>query len=1049
MRKFLLLFLLLSAAGIAQTFDFEGKTYLVYPIVLETEYEGVDTSKVKKERAYRHFESTNVSSVDIPPIISTIKDGTYVLLDRPKEVFPDTTIMHKEVVRAVFNIKLNRFNGKATLYNLKGEKTEEGNYLDGLKSGVWKSFGKDEKYYDTYSYIKGRREGYYKKYSLLEGKPYLIEKGIEGDGYDETDTVFAYAVDSSGAVYKSEEYCGSHYAVKNYYRTFYPNGKIKLKIDPLEFKRDCAISIGSNYAEYGEYDLVSFRSNQSVIPLLEKFGGLPEKVRFFAYHSNGRLFGEFKNYKSYEIEKAEFDTLFHYNGAIYLLKSNYSDTLNRKRQIIQRFDINGKTEAKILMIDDLNYQTTIYEKQIDRNGKLKTVNANYELLYELARENDKNYVPKDSLILTHISTTKYGLRSVYKSPLIGPQRFYRLQEGPYQLDFKILKYDSVFYKFQYVAQLGDLKAVLTANAKEEKTLRLNNDISRLMNIIRPSDRKDSIFFYYKDKPFTGEVNLVFSADTFKVKKEGKKLLVNVLPLFGKKLSKAEIDNDSSHFVITLKDGMISYVDFELVTQEGIARGASAFANNFPDGHAFVEFDGISKRKQKNKRIRRKDFGRCEADFSNGNLNGAVKIWAWSRDEDTIKLIKKENYSEGFLNDTSFSFSGGTSYMIYNMGELKCTMLGDDTKGTRTYRFYDRLNARSKEYTLNSKNDTIAFANFFNDKIHGKAMAQVEDGKGYIISYFDSAEVSKQISYYDENNVLRLFIEIDSCHESAYAPIQWENPMTAWENQIDFAGKVKMYYPNGQLYFEGKTKMDRKVHTYTGYNGSGECEDKGILANTEYKHTSIEYLMYRCGLWKYYTIDGKLWKEVDYKKGNRNASLEISPSKMITGELANYKEYYPSGAIKYVGIVTKEDINSNCDLGIPEDNRSIVYKSYLKEDGTSVVALGTGKIQVFHINGVLKMEGNVVNGNWSGLYKEYNSDGKLITIGKYLKGEKHGRWLEGDVEGFNYDDVRCFESLEAQKEHERNEFNTIEIQESYYNNGYQYSSNRYTFKRSLK
>jgi hypothetical protein len=52
-------------------------------------------------------------------------------------------------------------------------------------------------------------------------------------------------------------------------------------------------------------------------------------------------------------------------------------------------------------------------------------------------------------------------------------------------------------------------------------------------------------------------------------------------------------------------------------------------------------------------------------------------------------------------------------------------------------------------------------------------------------------------------------------------------------------------------------------------------------------------------------------------------------------------------------------------------------------------------------GVLQSEGGLVNGIPEGVWKFYDREGGLTSVGKYVNGKREGRWLSGDLTGLGF------------------------------------------------
>ena len=74
---------------------------------------------------------------------------------------------------------------------------------------------------------------------------------------------------------------------------------------------------------------------------------------------------------------------------------------------------------------------------------------------------------------------------------------------------------------------------------------------------------------------------------------------------------------------------------------------------------------------------------------------------------------------------------------------------------------------------------------------------------------------------------------------------------------------------------------------------------------------------------------------------------------------------------------------------------------------------------------------------------------MVGVGQYVDGKKNGRWLSGDLSGFNYLDGGCYESDESKAQIAKAVQYNIEITEVMYENDVQKSSQQYQFTRSAE
>ena len=148
-----------------------------------------------------------------------------------------------------------------------------------------------------------------------------------------------------------------------------------------------------------------------------------------------------------------------------------------------------------------------------------------------------------------------------------------------------------------------------------------------------------------------------------------------------------------------------------------------------------------------------------------------------------------------------------------------------------------------------------------------------------------------------------------------------------------------------------------------------------------------------------------------------------------------------------GLLLDETNEQECETDLFENSYKVLYTDFYAIDGKSLMTNSTGSIKKYYSNQLVREEGKYINGKKEGWWKEFNREGKLIFVGRYVNGLPDGRWLHGDLQGINYLDDRCFESMQKEQEAIEEAQYYLEISETFYKNGVEIKSNYYTFKRA--
>ncbi len=1033
MRKLLLLLFALASANLfaqdGKTFEFEGKVRLVYPIVLEAEkivepfIDSVfaDDDHVGYSRKYNIQEK---QATDIPPVLQRLIDGDYVMLQNREDVF---------TVRAVFSVLNGKITGWVVMYDAEGKIEQQGEFINGYKNGKWKEFVKegDCNLTNEFNYVKGEKSGAYKVYHCVNSKIYLLEDG-EKANYSGYAHITRYDTDSAKNVYLRCDYMTRGGDVSDYYKEFYPNGALKAEILKETFDSVRFMQLQRNERDvvddvslYDSEELEDLGVNSTKLKLLDTLYFCLNSGSLRFYHANGKVAGDIKfnafSSFSYNLSNVHYHQLLNDKGGLLATQSSLPDTLGKQRTAYRFYDEDGILYKQVLACGTKeDYSYSEYEvKKRNSLGEMAVVNAYYDFLYDM----DKLMLSNDTMVLLRESIHKGTHTKQYVSPALKNARFTQTTHQYMKQYFNVYSYDPNNFLFTNTVEFGDLKAIIYTRKDKSKKASRKKTPSSLFKMWKLSESKldgrlDSMVIYYQNKPVSAKVYIVYSDENFVVKKEKKQIVLNMKAFYTNDMrKKIQIDTVQTKAFIECEKGEIKLVDYNLVTNIVSLKAYVPFQNSMPHGkmdfEMEVNYPAPMKLNQKFK---------AEINVNNGIPEGKTIAWEWKKETNSYCLKKVENFKDGLHYDTSYTYKDCaiSDRTIYDDNKEKnglCFHVNYD--GDCDYSNYNHGILHGAKYSIKD-GDTLEFSNYENGVLQGVAYnsEQINGKKFKSVFNYKDGKMVKTIKCFAEDGSLRMAIEIDSCYGEQSYYGENKNPLQSWEYLYNIAGRVKWYYPNGSLYAEGQT-----AYALSNFDG-----DSVITA-----------WMNRTGIWKYYYDNGKVKMELDY-----NAQL---PNTMYYR--AAYVEYYPSGRRKYDGYVTNDSYASDCESDFPETDFSLKINNYLKEDGTFIVKNGSGYLKLYHFNGVLKLEGKLVSGKHDGWWKEYNNGGHLISVGKYILGEKDGRWLEGDLEGINYLDDRCFENLEAQETYEKEEKNSIEITEQLYTKGQQKFSKTYSFKRSIK
>ncbi len=221
---------------------------------------------------------------------------------------------------------------------------------------------------------------------------------------------------------------------------------------------------------------------------------------------------------------------------------------------------------------------------------------------------------------------------------------------------------------------------------------------------------------------------------------------------------------------------------------------------------------------------------------------------------------------------------------------------------------------------------------------------------------------------------------------------------------------KYYYDNGKISSEGFIKNEKPDGYWKTYYENGILKSEGNRKSFLLDST-----------WKFYNNAGELKVEINYKNNKKNGLriTYIENEKIEEGFIEDTKQgftyvYYPSGKLKQ-----KTNFKNGKENGISkkfaEDGRIITiteYKQGFIVNREYINRLDKNGLKqdlwvYFYDNEKKKTEINYKNNLKNGYYKEYDKEGKLTKIEKYINNE-----LQEDVQ----------------------ELKEYEIKKDYYSNG---------------
>jgi uncharacterized protein len=231
--------------------------------------------------------------------------------------------------------------------------------------------------------------------------------------------------------------------------------------------------------------------------------------------------------------------------------------------------------------------------------------------------------------------------------------------------------------------------------------------------------------------------------------------------------------------------------------------------------------------------------------------------------------------------------------------------------------------------------------------------------------------------------LRIFLSLLTVHCSLLTAFSQDSVVVK-------NGYQKFYYTNGKISSEGTMRNGQPDGYWKSYFENGKIKSEGNRKNYELD-----------SLWKFYNEEGKLILDVNYKSGKKSGikttylDLETIRENFVNDVKEGYtRYYYDDGKLKMEvpflkGLeqgLAKEYSKQGDIITLIEYKRGFVVDR-MKINRRDANNLKQGKWFVFYDNGNVKQEGTYRDDKKDGYFKEFAENGDLISVTKYVNGEK--------------------------------------------------------------
>ena len=209
---------------------------------------------------------------------------------------------------------------------------------------------------------------------------------------------------------------------------------------------------------------------------------------------------------------------------------------------------------------------------------------------------------------------------------------------------------------------------------------------------------------------------------------------------------------------------------------------------------------------------------------------------------------------------------------------------------------------------------------------------------------------------------------------------------AQDNEIEPNGYNIFYHDNGEISSEGMMRNGEPDGYWKTYYESGIIKSEGNRLNFQLD-----------SIWSFYNEEGELILQITYKEDKKNGLRRIIREKEIVEE--NFvndvkqgitKYYFTDGKLKKT-VPFVDGLENGMALEYNEEGMIINLIEYKKGfivnrdkiNRKDKNGLKQGKWIYFYDDGIVRQEGNYRNDMKNGYFKEYDKDGNLVIVSKYI------------------------------------------------------------------
>lgn len=210
--------------------------------------------------------------------------------------------------------------------------------------------------------------------------------------------------------------------------------------------------------------------------------------------------------------------------------------------------------------------------------------------------------------------------------------------------------------------------------------------------------------------------------------------------------------------------------------------------------------------------------------------------------------------------------------------------------------------------------------------------------------------------------------------------------TMAQDKVNKNGPAVFYHPNGKISSEGTMRDGKPDGYWKTYSEAGLIKSEGNRKNFELD-----------SIWKFYDEKGKLILDINYRFGKKNGIKRTYRENETIAEnfVDDIKQglttfYYLDGKVhKTINFIN--GLENGFSKEFSPDGTVITFIEYRKGFIVSRESINRrdksgfkqGRWKFFFDNGIVHTEGTYKDDKKNGYFKEYNEEGNLLTVAKFV------------------------------------------------------------------